>query len=219
LKRKLNLFWYCQRDYAYKYFYVDANLQLTKQACYMCGRLVELSTLKYDANIIDGISTHFGLTLLSDNIGLIMRYADLTHSNYEMLINKGWSSAYNRAIQSILKDDILELERVLQILKVKSVKKYKCELDVLFFEALVNKDKSKCEEILQQMVTPKEHNRRNKDEIGYKEFISFPATTLAKLAWIKGINVQVDTNLIPLALLPLEPNEKYIDEYDFMSGI
>lgn len=215
-RSKHNHLWYCQRDYAYKYFYVDNNIEKAKQACYMCGRLVELATVKYDANWIDGIGTRFGLALLSDNMDLIMRYANLTHSNFMASVNRGANAAYNYLIQCILKDDIAEFERVLKIAKVKCAKKFRFDADMLFFEALVAKDKKKCETILAEEVSPKGHNKHNKLETGYKDFISFPATTLAKLAWLKGVNVQVDTHLIPLELLPIKPNEVYVDEYDFL---
>jgi Immunity protein 49 len=215
-RRKHNHLWYCQRDYAYKYFYVDNNIEKAKQAFYMCGRLIENATVKYDASLIDNAWNYFALALLSDNAQLIKRYAKLTHSNFFNMVKLGWGSTYIYCMQCIINDDLEEYQKAIQIMKDKCIKKFKWGLDVEFLEALALRNKDNCQIILQELVSKKGHEKRNKLETGYKDFISFPATTLAKLAWIKGVNVQVDTHLIPLELLPIKPNEVYVDEYDFL---
>ena len=45
---------------------------------------------------------------------------------------------------------------------------------------------------------------------------SIHATGLAKLAWIKGIEVEINHPLLPKELLPINPNKEYFIEYDFL---
>lgn len=58
------------------------------------------------------------------------------------------------------------------------------------------------------------HRRRN-DRIYRKDLISIPALSYAKLAYIKGYELDIDHPLIPKELLPVRPNDEYW-EYDFM---
>ena len=48
------------------------------------------------------------------------------------------------------------------------------------------------------------------------EFISYEASVLAKLAWINGIEVDIDHPLLPNELLPIQPNDNYEIEYEFL---
>ncbi|MFN8690550.1 MAG: Imm49 family immunity protein, partial [Cyclobacteriaceae bacterium] len=155
--------------------------------------------------------------LLSDNEALIKRYANLRHSNYEAMI-KGGGTAPMYILQCIIKDDWKEYERVMPIMKTKTVKKFKMEMDAAYYEALAERSKSKLEEILSEFVTPKIHKQRNKAHELINEFISHPAIGYAKLAWLKGIEVKIDSPLVPSDLLPVKPNETYQDDYDFLKA-
>lgn len=46
-----------------------------------------------------------------------------------------------------------------------------------------------------------------------------PALGYAKLAWILGMEVEIKSKLIPKALLPVLPLEKYEVPYDFLESI
>ena len=63
------------------------------------------------------------------------------------------------------------------------------------------------------------HNIRNKHNILLNEFISHPALGYAKLAWLKGIEVEIDNPLVPKELLPFKPLENYLNEYAFLDEI
>lgn len=62
----------------------------------------------------------------------------------------------------------------------------------------------------------KDHKKRNKYMGISQQFISIPALGYAKLAWLKGIEVEIDHPLIPKELLPYKPLEHYDDKYDFL---
>jgi hypothetical protein len=119
-------------------------------------------------------------------------------------------------LQALIRDDRTEFERILPIMKAKTEKKFGMELDRLFYEALAERDRSRCEAILAELVSPKVHQKRNKQHLLPKEFISHPALGYAKLAWLKGVEVVVDSPLVPADLLPIRPNDNYVEAYDFL---
>lgn len=51
------------------------------------------------------------------------------------------------------------------------------------------------------------------------EYISTPALGYTKLAWLKGMEIEIDHPLIPKELLPCRPLEKYEDTYDFLKEL
>lgn len=146
---------------------------------------------------------------------MIRRYADLSHKGYEKIAGKG-SIIY--AIQLAIKN---ELDHgYVDVLDRLSQKKGQTAIqpDVKFFRSLIEKDKVGCEEAINELLTPKRHKQRNKYMELVSEFISHPAIGYAKLAWLKGVNVEIDNSLVPKSVLPVDPNECYYDEYDFLKG-
>ena len=119
-------------------------------------------------------------------------------------------------LQCLIKDDWAEYERVMPIIKSKTVPKFKMELDAAFYEALAERNQSKMEEILAELVSPKVYRQRNRNYELINEFISHPAICYARLAWFKGIEVTVNSPLVPKELLPIQPLERYEDAYVFL---
>ena len=74
-------------------------------------------------------------------------------------------------------------------------------------------------EAITTLVSPRRHHARNKPFALRKEYISIPALTYTKLAWLKGFELDINHPLVPRALLPVQPLEKYVDEYDFLKEL
>lgn len=201
--------------FALKAFFVDHNISATKQQFYTCGKLDEYAIVRHYANTLDSRIDHLTCVLLSDSPTLIQSYACLKHSQYEQSIQRGLAAPLY-IMYCILKDDWAEYERIMPVMKSKAVPKFKMELDEAYFQALAAKDKSRMEELLAAIVSPKEHNRRSKHYILINQFISYHGLCYAKLAWLKGIPVEVNSPLIPKELLPLEPLPAYKNEYHFL---
>ncbi|RXK86060.1 immunity 49 family protein [Filimonas effusa] len=199
--------WGIFQTFALKSFFLDRNLCLTKLCFYKCGLLDELLTNKYDEKILDYGIVHITFALLSDNNDLINRYARLKHSIFDETIKLG-SSTPMYILQCIIKEDWIEFERAMQIMKNKTVPKLKMDLDAAYFEAFAEKDKNKMEQILSELLSPKMHKKRNSQQV-YGDFISQPALGYAKLAWLKGIEVEVNSPYVPKELLPVKPLESY----------
>ncbi len=211
--------WYDHEMLGMKSFFIDNNISLAKQHFYTCGMLDEYRIKMYDADILDWGIIHFTYMLLSDCKELIDRYAMLKHRSFEKNVNSG-NSTISFCIQMALKNDLNELERVIEIMKTKSVKKHATmQWDVQFFEGFLEKNKQKMEAALNGLITPKVHKIRNKHEILLNEFISHPALGYAKLAWLKGIEVEVNSTLVPKELLPVKPLDNYVNEYAFLDEV
>ena len=208
--------WYEHENYALKNLFLENNISKAKQNFYTCARLDEYATKNYDAKILDYGINHLSYALLSDCKELILKYADLKHCVYEEMIQNG-STTPVYVLQCIIKDDWSEYERVMPIMKNKSVNKWEMELDMLYYKALAEKNLTQCEVILNELLLPKNHNKRNKSYPISSSFVSHPVIGYAKLASLKGVEVEINNELIPKALLRIKPNEIYTNEYSFLN--
>ncbi len=206
--------WEAHQMLALKLFFIDHDTSEAKQHFYTCGKLDELGIVKYDEKILDYGINHLSYALLSDCSDLIERYARLKHSNYDKAVSLGNTSPMY-ILQCLIKDDWAEYERVLPIMKTKTARKLNMQLDLAFYEALAGREKSKMEQILAEFVTPVIHKERNSRHDLINEFISHPALGYAKLAWMKGIEVEVKSPLVPAALLPVKPLDRYENRCPF----
>jgi hypothetical protein len=207
-------FWYSNEIWLLDELFNNNNIHKAKQHCYVCGLLDEYAIKKFDSRILDYGIDHISYALLSDNLDLIQRYANLSHSCYMELVESGHSTPMY-AIQCIIKEDWQQLKWALEIMDKKTLVRKKTLLpDREFYEGMMNKDISKIEIALAQLI--KDHKKRNKYKELINEFISHPALGYAKLAWLKGIEVEVNSPLVPKELLPFKPLDNYEIPYDFL---
>lgn len=216
IQRGAGIAWYDHERFALKAFFIDQDIALAKQHFYMCGRLDEFLITKFDEKILDYGINHLSYALLSDDIPLIKRYSDLRYRNYGAAVESGVATPVF-ILQSIIKENWSDYEKGIKIMRTKTYKKFKMELDMLFYEAIAEKNAGKVEGILNEFVTSKIHKQRNKAHRLIGEFISHPAIGYAKLSWLKGIQVTIDSPLVPFDLLPIKSNDRYEDEYSFLN--
>jgi hypothetical protein len=76
-----------------------------------------------------------------------------------------------------------------------------------FFSLIRDRDKPNLESLLRK------HAELPSDIPVWSDWMNFRATMEAKLCWRLGIDVNVDSAMIPNALLPVEPLHAYEDEY------
>jgi len=79
-----------------------------------------------------------------------------------------------------------------------------------FHSLLLRRDKAALEALLSC------HARKLKGDPILENFLAEVSTLRAKLCWLKGIQVQIDSPLIPMELMPVQPLTNYDDEYDFL---
>ncbi|WP_040279283.1 immunity 49 family protein [Psychroserpens damuponensis] len=95
-------------------------------------------------------------------------------------------------------------------------KYYFKDKDAQMYRAIVNNNKKEVEELLEFFVLPSTYKKRNDNLAIYKDLYVMPALGFAKLAWINGLEVDIDHPLLPNTLLPIQPNDNYEIEYEFL---
>ena len=191
-------------------------MELSKQYFNTCGLLDESLITKYQDRLLDSGIHHISLAILSDNLSLINRYAYLTHPWYTHTIKSG---SLVHAMQSIIQEDWQSLkEDIITYERITSTQKGKINIpDLIYFKGMLNRDENVIREALYLLL--KDHKKRNKHMGIAQDYISIPALGYAKLAWLKGIEVDIDHPLLPKALLPYQPLNKYEDKYDFLKEL
>lgn len=79
-----------------------------------------------------------------------------------------------------------------------------------FFSLLMRGDRQGLEDLIRQ------HARIKSDDPLIEDFMCYQGTLEAKLCWLRGIPVQVDSPLLPMELMPIRPLVHYDDVYDFL---
>jgi Immunity protein 49 len=210
------MLWYYNENMALGEFFINSNIILCKQHFYRCACIDEYLINNYDSRLLDSGINHITYAILSDNKGLIARYAELGHSVYRWMVEHGHSTLLY-CIQQIMKEDWEGVKWSIEIMKTKNAKLRKGILsDISFFEALVERDESKMLAAIKQLL--KDHKKRNKHMGISQEYISIPALTYAKLAWLRGFKIQIEHPLVPKELLPYQPLDEYDNKYDFLNN-
>ena len=208
--------WHDNQFFALCALFLKENIVACKQFFYNCGRLDEYLIKNFDSRLLEYGISHIAYALLSDNHDLIKRYACLAPKGYDKITKKG-SIIY--AMQLAIRDELHQ--DYIDVLDKLSQKKGQTAIqpDVQFFKSLIDRDKSGCEAAINELLTPRQHKQRNKNIELVNEFISHPAIGYSKLAWFKGVNVEIDNPLVPKLLLPINPNEQYSSEYEFLKEL
>ena len=205
------------------------NIKETKSRFNNCAWLDEYCLSVRNNRFFDYGLHHISYAVLSDNEALIQRYAKLRYqrgANAEMSMDEmvaiGELPIWCNTVQFFMANDIAGIERNLNIIETKTLPKLPQKEEGLkddyeFYKALHTGDKAKMEEILAKLVSPKIHKKRNDNPI-LNQYISLPALGYAKLAWRKGIEVEVNSPLVPKELLPIKPLDSYEIPYDFLKG-
>ena len=198
-----------------------------KQHFYTSSIIDEIKIAKYNDRLLDYGLRSISFSILSDNEDLIQRYAMLRYqrgANAELSMDEmvaiGELPIWCNTVQFFMANDNAGVERNLNIIETKTLKSLPKKEEGLkddyeFYKALHNGDKAKMEEVLEKLVSPKIHKKRNDNPI-LNQYISLPALGYAKLAWRRGFEVEVKCDLLPKALLPIQPLEEYIVPYDFL---
>ncbi|WP_052181134.1 immunity 49 family protein [Alistipes sp. ZOR0009] len=206
---------------------IKSELEVLKQNFYISALIDELQIKKFNSRLLDYGLNSIVYCILSDNEALIQRYAKLRYqrgANAEMsmdeMVATGELPIWCNTIQFFMVNDDAGVERNLNIIETKTLKSFPKKEEGLkddyeFYKALHTSDKAKMEGILEKLVSPKIHKKRNDNPI-LNQYISLPALGYAKLAWRKGVEVEVNSPLIPQELLPIQPLEHYEIPYDFL---
>jgi hypothetical protein len=203
------------------------NIEAAKQYFYTCGRLDEVRVSKYNSRIFDYGLKNVSLMLLSDSSDLIERYSNLRYKgdgkNYpdmDTLVAQGEISIWCHSIFMVVKEEWDLLKRNLDLIENKTLRSTSSSaqlmrLDYEFLKAIYERNKEKMEIVLSELTSPDIHKRRNEDPL-LRKYISIPAIGYAKLAYLKGFEINVISPLVPKELLVVKPLPNYGESYDFL---
>lgn len=85
----------------------------------------------------------------------------------------------------------------------------------LIYKGFLEKDADRLEKALNNLEHPQFRKVRQR-RVTTEKYISSITTALSKLAWMHGMEVEVDSEYVPKELLPFEPLEEYTIPYKFL---
>ncbi|WP_151977521.1 immunity 49 family protein [Acinetobacter soli] len=169
----------------------------------------------------------FIFPLLTDNVDLIKIYSSLTtvndndhHKSLVEAINYPREGRFNvLRFQAVLRQDWNKVNQMKEIFHEKIKKPKNFELwEIDFYTALQNKDANSAQQIIYEYLHPKIHKYLNQHLV--EEFSgdiwSHHPVMFTKLAWINGLEIEIDNPLVPMELMPVKPLGHYDYHYDFL---
>lgn len=192
-------------------FFVKGDLAEAKNWFYVSALASMVAMERYGKDEL-WVGKPLRFATLSDCKALQERMSRFTYPLREERLAKGDFDLTVRIQQRLLLDDYAgaqaDYDAFLPSLKKKTYDRF--GPDMLVFDGLISRDMGKLESGMAQLLEPKMVRYRNKDSIpGIGEWLSHPAMWYAKLAWIKGMEIQISHPLIPMALLPVAPLPEY----------
>lgn len=202
-----------------QWFYVSSLLRI-ESARYLGGFSYTLST-----------PDEFIFPILSDNTEVIEKFShlDTVHllwgefePNYQEAkfeLSKDDPRYRTHALQAVLRHDWEDYQKIKDIAnqKINKIREV-VQFEFGIYDAIYEKDKDKIIEIVQTLLTPKVHKVYNKDfgEEFNGEIWSHHPVMFTKLAWMNGLEIEIDNPLVPMELMPIKPLEHYDYYYDFL---
>ncbi|GAA4928916.1 Imm49 family immunity protein [Mucilaginibacter defluvii] len=200
--------------YAMYEIYVRKNFAISKQLFYRAALIPQFMSEKFDRRVLDSGMYQISYALLSDNRDIIKSYSILKNKiNHET----GIGYQVPNAVQNILLEDRDKLDwnihcigRLIKHPKLMHLEGY---LDA--FVGFKNHDQALIEQGLKKLIAkPKKLD----DHPLIPRFFSRDAAGLNKLAWMRGMEIDLKSSLVPVELMPVQPLEKY-EGYDFLDEL
>jgi hypothetical protein len=194
-------------------YFAEGNIQTLKQHFHVASKLREMSSREIDGETLAS-PISFLYALLSDSSEVIRSFATLSPLEFsEYCDNPKTGQFYVHLIQLALRDEYDSLREYIQMAKTRASSKqirdyYSSGED--YYSLLMSRNIDGLQRIIQAGATKQKGDPKSED------FLADVSVIQAKLCWIKGIEVQVDSPLVPMDLMPVAPLPHYDDKYDFL---
>lgn len=195
------------------YHYLHSDLQKVKELSREYGLVKSIIYDLSKMEISPGISADLTYSILSDDKYLIKKASEWQFKNYQDHRQKGTPKMI---FQNLLINNDSEASTLLDNFSKNFPGYTYKEIDRAIFDGILNKNHDELKLNLYRLLEPKNHNRRNADWAVRKEIFSFPAVGFLKLAWIRGIELEIDHPLIPMELMPIQQLESYNAHFSFL---
>lgn len=197
-------------------FFVQKDLVAAKQWFYLAARLQYESRDKPGGWVVWTIAD-FEWALLSDSSDVISLYARLGGEEITRKMDNPKNPEFRIShFQAAIRGNYELVERLSRELIMKCRggnvwQKHEAE----FYLGLVEGNKEKMELALNALVEGNLLRKISRNAIS-EDFLAWPAIIFAKLAWIKGYQVSINSSLVPRELLAVSPLSSYDDIYSFL---
>jgi hypothetical protein len=195
----------------------NKQVESAKNSFYKAGIIAAYQHDVYEkGNYTDSIyliHRYFCYVILSDSSKLINHYL-----KYNDNFLKTFQSAFVKAVQAIIKNDDDELFKQIDLLEKYTAKKtWEKDFNGVFiaFKGILQNDKVLVEQGINEILA--KHSKQEQPAV-VKDYMNIEALTLAKLAYRKGIIVEIDNPLLPKEMIPIQELEKY-ESYDFLRDL
>lgn len=192
--------------------FFEKDVQVSKEFLYKVAMTNSYYHEKLNGEIFNVLDT-FTYPILCDNNKIISRYSHYKRTEHP----DSFSTYFGLSIQSILNDNSQMLQENIVGLKRSSKSGWAKQFIGIIktLEGFLNKNIFEIEEGLHQILAL--HHKQSQPPI-IKDYINLEGTTLAKLAWRAGMKTSIESNLIPLELLPTKELPSY-ESYDFFNEL
>lgn len=197
-------------DRGFKCYFIDNDLHGMKQNFYVVCKLLMASQKEAEPGG-DVFATYdpFLYGFLSDSPEIYdwLTHAELKEKDYV----KGFQFRFHQ-IQLVLRKDDAALRETIAIVAKKGGNRDKAlaAAGEDFFSLLLKRDKDGLQALIESYAKIKSAQELE------GQFLAGFAVIHAKLCWIRGIEVEIENPLVPMALLPVQPLDTYDVEYDFL---
>lgn len=199
-------------DIGFYDYFIEGKLQSFKQHLHVASKL-NLAAIALDSYQRFEVGAEIFYALLSDNQDMVKTMARLEPSHFVSARDNPLHSQFRVHMwQLVIQGDYEALEAKVERL-AKNGRKADRALSSQrrdFFSLLMRGDRQGLEDLIHQHAQVKSADALTED------FICYEGTMEAKLCWLKGIPVQIDSPLLPMELMPVRPLEHYDDIYDFL---
>lgn len=197
-------------DRGLKSYFIDYDLRGLKQNFYVYCKL--LMAAEQEAEPCgDAFATYasFLYGLLSDSPEI---YEWLTHADLKEKNTVKTPHFLFYQFQLVLRRDDEALRESISLVAKKGRKHDKslAQAGQDFFSLLLKQDKYGLQGLIENQAKIKSVSELE------GQFLAGFAVVHAKLCWYRGIEVQIQNPLVPMALMPIEPLDAYDVEYDFL---
>lgn len=193
-----------------KSYFIDDDLRGLKQNFYVYCKLLMAAEQEAEpcGDAFAGYEV-FLYGLLSDSPEI---YDWLTHAELKDKDDVKFPHFYWSQFQLVLRRDDDALSKTIALVAKKGRKHDKAlaQAGQDFFSLLLRQDKVGLQALIENQAKIKSVNELE------GQFLAGFAVVHAKLCWYRGIEVQIQNPLVPMALLPIQPLDVYDVEYDFL---
>jgi hypothetical protein len=198
-------------------YFLDKDIFLMKKRFSYTGQMAEYLNNFYEVPWLPYRFSNFSYTLCSDHKELIARFGTLKIPNSVKAIGQT-ENCVMLAMMDLIREDwtgVAQYISVLEDLAQKPKPSVYTPIHIATLKAFMAQDAVAIQKALIRFEDKKLKAHRKKVNIDEK-FVSIVPLGYAKLAWLQGMEIQLDSEYIPKDWLPYQPLEEYTIPYWFL---